>query len=221
MVLRRDVSINRRRVLGRAVAGLVGLSAGLVVPARAGKRLIATPRQARGPFYPVQWRGDIDNDLVRVSGEAAQALGQVVHIEGTVFDTAGKALANTVIEIWQVDANGIYLHPADNRGSRRTDPRFQGRGRTRTDRDGRYSFRTIRPVAYPGRTPHIHFRVAAPKRRQLTTQMYIDGEPQNARDGLLNSIRNPVQRAALIVKLEPIDHIERGALRGVFDIVLG
>ena len=191
-----------------------------MLPAAAGKRLIATPRQSRGPFYPVQWRGDIDNDLVRVRGEATRALGQVLHIEGVVLDTAGTPLPNTVIEIWQVDSRGVYLHPADNRGGRRTDPSFQGRGRARTDGDGRYRFRTIRPVAYPGRTPHIHFRVAPPKRRILTTQMYIDGEAKNASDGLLNGIRDPARREKLIVKLTPIDHIERSALRGFFDIVV-
>lgn len=220
MTHRLDTPLDRRQVLGGAAAAAACATAGLAMPAAAAKRLIATPRQSRGPFYPVHWRGDIDNDLVRVTGQAARALGQVLHIEGVVFDTAGMPLSNTVIEIWQVDSKGVYLHPADNRGSRRTDPRFQGRGRTRTDGDGRYRFRTIRPVAYPGRTPHIHFRVTPPKRRILTTQMYIDGEPRNASDGLLNGIRNRARREKLIVKLAPIDHIERGALRGFFDIVV-
>ena len=221
--------MERRRNLSRRVGRrtfIVGGSSALIAlpnptfATATGKRLLATPRQSKGPYYPVQWGGDVDNDLVRIKGREARALGQVVHINGIVMDMETNPIPDAVIEIWQVDSRGVYLHPTDNRGSRRVDSGFQGRGRTRTGRDGSYSFRTIRPVAYPGRTPHIHFRVAAPKRRALTTQMYIAGEPLNEKDSLLNSIRDPARRDKLIVKLSPIDHIEPNALRGYFDIVL-
>jgi protocatechuate 3,4-dioxygenase beta subunit len=86
--------------------------------------------------------------------------------------------------------------------------------------DGSYAFRTIRPVAYPGRTPHVHFAVSAPGRSPLVTQMYVAGEPLNARDGLYASIADPRRRAALTVALEPAGGIEEGALAGVFDVVL-
>lgn len=215
-----DTSIDRRRVLRGGLSVVSGAALALPSLSLAGERLIATPRQTRGPYYPVQWQGDVDNDLVKVTGHAAQALGQVVHVQGIVVDISGQPLPDAVVEIWQVDAKGVYLHPADNRGPRRPDPGFQGRGRTRTGADGSYWFRTIRPVAYPGRPPHIHFRVAAPKKRALTTQMYIAGDPLNDTDRLLNAIRNPARREKLIVKLRPIDHIERGALGGFFDIVV-
>ena len=89
-----------------------------------------------------------------------------------------------------------------------------------SDASGSYAFRTIKPVAYPGRTPHIHFAITAPGRAPLITQMYVAGEPLNARDGILNGIADRRQRDSVIVKLEPGDGIEAQALAGTFDIVL-
>src|SRR5829696_1285856 len=89
-----------------------------------------------------------------------------------------------------------------------------------SDADGAYRFRTIKPVPYPGRTPHIHFAIQAPGGRELVTQMYVAGEPLNARDGLYQAIRDPRQRAAVTVRLEPANGIEAGALAGQFDITL-
>jgi protocatechuate 3,4-dioxygenase beta subunit len=131
----------------------------------------------------------------------------------------GKPIAGARVEIWQCDANGRYIHSAD-RGSRPRDSAFQGFGRTVSGPDGSYRFRTIRPVPYPGRTPHIHFAVTAPGRGELVTQMYVAGEAQNERDGLYAGLRDPRQRAALTVRLEPASGIEAGALAGSFDIVL-
>jgi protocatechuate 3,4-dioxygenase, beta subunit len=182
---------------------------------------VVTPRQTEGPFYPVEWSGDIDNDLVVVTGEASKAQGQILHLEGRVLDVSGLPFADAAVEIWQCDANGIYRHPRDVGGARHRDAGFQGRGRTRTDAAGRYSFRTIRPVAYPGRTPHIHFNVTPTDKRALITQMYVFGEKQNARDGVLNGIRDPRQRDSVIVRLDPAEGLEPGALAGTFDIVLG
>lgn len=206
---------------------LVGASAAataLLLPrgaALAQAKLAATPRQTEGPFYPVEWAGDIDSDLVVVSGEAARAQGQVTHVRGRVLDLAGQPLANAQVEIWQCDANGVYRHPGDAGANRRRDAGFQGRGRTLTDAAGRYAFRTIRPVAYPGRTPHIHFKIAAAAGRPLVTQMYVFGERQNERDGVLNGIRDKRQRDSVIVRLDSADSIEPGALAGTFDIVIG
>jgi protocatechuate 3,4-dioxygenase beta subunit len=209
----------RRLMLTISAAAAALLSRGIVEPALA--KLIASPRQTMGPFYPSDWRGDADNDLVVVAGEAARAMGQVVRIEGRVLDNAGAALAGTKVEIWQCDAQGIYRHPADVQPGRLRDSGFQGRGRTITDAAGRYRFRTIRPVAYGGRTPHIHFKVQPPDTPALVTQMYVYGEKRNAADGVLNSIREPHQRDSVIVRLEPADRIEPGSLAGTFDIVIG
>ncbi len=205
---------------------LIGLSAAAAaqllpsVSARGQVKLTATPRQTEGPFYPRDWQDDADNDLVVVRGEATRALGQVMHIEGCVLEVSGRPIAGAAVEIWQCDARGIYLHPSDEGGDRRRDRGFQGRGRTLTDDGGRYRFRTIRPVAYGSRTPHIHFKVDPPSGRRLITQMYVFGETLNPQDGVLNGIRDARQRDSVIVRLETADRIEAGALAGNFDIVL-
>jgi protocatechuate 3,4-dioxygenase beta subunit len=147
--------------------------------------------------------------------------GQVVHLSGRVLGLSGESMPGAMVEIWQCDSKGVYLHPSDNRGSRRSDAAFQGRGRTLTDDRGRYSFRTIRPVSYPGRTPHIHFKVLPAGGSTLITQMYVFGEPQNERDGILNGIRDARQRESVIVRLDPADGLEAGALAGTFDLVIG
>lgn len=203
-----------------------GLAVAAAVPLRpralyAERLLTVTPPQTEGPFYPKDWTGDIDNDLVLVQGEAAKALGHVTHVSGKILDASGQPIRNAEVEIWQCDNNGIYRHPRDTSwfSKRERDPGFQSRGRMTTDTGGNYSFRTIRPVAYPGRTPHIHFKVAAPGKERLTTQMYVEGDPGNARDGILNSLPES-QRASVIVRLEEADRIEQGALAGVFNIVL-
>lgn len=186
----------------------------------AGARLVPSPPQTEGPFYPRDWEGDIDNDLVKVKGQDARALGDVLLLQGRVLDLLGRPIAGAAVEIWQCDARGVYRHPRDERGDRRRDPAFQGRGRTISDADGRYRFRTIRPVPYGGRTPHIHFRVEPREHDELTTQMYVFGEPRNARDGVLNAIRDPRQRDSVIVRLEPAERLEKDVLTGTFDIVL-
>lgn len=181
--------------------------------------LIVTPGQTEGPFYPAKLPTDMDWDLVRVQGQAAQAVGQVTHISGRILDKRGEVVRGAMVEIWQCDAHGIYNHPGDS-GHTRHDKAFQGYGRAQVDAGGRYAFRTIRPVAYPGRTPHIHFKVHAPGVGRLTTQMYVAGERQNASDGLLNAIRDRKARDSLVVSLAEAGDLEAGTLRGTFDIVL-
>lgn len=180
----------------------------------------ATPRQMLGPFYPVDWAGDADADLVRVTGEAAAAQGIVTHLRGRILDGRGEPLPGARVEIWQCDARGIYRHPRD--AEARRDMGFQGRGRVLSGPDGAYAFRTIRPVAYAGRTPHIHLAVAVPGRGEpLVTQLYVEGEPGNERDGLFRSLRDPAAREALMLRLEAADRIEPRALLAMRDIVLG
>ena len=182
--------------------------------------LVPTPAQTEGPFYPVVIPADSDADLVTVSGAAAPARGIVTHISGRVRDTAGRPIPGARVEIWQCDAQGLYDHPRQG-GLARRDKGFQGFGRFVTLADGAYRFRTIRPVAYVGRTPHIHFRIDVPDGRALTTQMYVAGEPGNERDGVLRSIRDPRQRQQVMVVLAVAEGLEQGALAGTFDIVLG
>ncbi|WP_209318784.1 dioxygenase family protein [Falsiroseomonas selenitidurans] len=208
----------RRLLLASASAALATPWLGGIAGAQPAAALVPTPRQTPGPYYPVDWTGDADGDLVRVTGTDAAAQGVVTHLRGRVLDAQGAPVAGAVVEIWQCDAFGRYRHPRDRQDGR--DPGFQGRGRVQAAADGSYAFRTIRPVAYPGRTPHIHAAVAASGRAPLVTQFYVEGEPLNARDGLFNAVRDARQREALMLRLDRADAIETGALLAVRDIVL-
>ncbi|MDH3233319.1 MAG: protocatechuate 3,4-dioxygenase [Alphaproteobacteria bacterium] len=207
-----DAFLPRRRVLASGLSAAAFVAA---TPALAALR--PTPRQTRGPFYPDKFPLDSDNDLVRVKGKAARALGEVTHLSGRVLDTDGKPVAGARIEIWQCDANGVYHHQGDGRLGR-IDGNFQGYGRTRAAADGGYRFRTIKPVPYPGRTPHIHFAVAAPGFEEISTQMYIEGHPQNARDFLYRQVAG--SGVPIAARFSSASEIERGALKARFDLVL-
>lgn len=207
--------ISRRRLLA-------GLGGGTLLLASPGifAELLLTPAQTLGPFYPDQLPLDQDNDLLLVGDQPTQASGTVVQLHGQILDARGNSLKGAQVEIWQVDANGIYLHSRGGDRARR-DANFQGYGRFETASDGRYRFRTIRPVAYSGRTPHIHFAVTLPGQPRFVTQCYIRGEPRNERDGILNAIRDPRTREQLIVPFSPVAGSTVGEQLARFDIVLG
>jgi protocatechuate 3,4-dioxygenase beta subunit len=210
------ISVTRRRLVAAAIgAWATAPSLGALAASP-----IPTPPQTTGPFYPRELPLDRDNDLATVAGASARAQGQLTHVFGTVRDADGRPLRGAQVEIWQCNAFGRYHHSNDRRDAP-LDPGFQGFGETVTADDGAYRFRTIKPVPYPGRTPHIHFAVIAPGGGRLVTQMYIEGEPGNARDGLLNSIRDEAARRSVIVALRPAPDVEASALAGTFDIVLG
>ena len=139
-----------------------------------------TPAQTEGPFYPVALPADSDADLL-VNGTLRYTRGQPAWIEGSVSDLDGRPVRGAVVEIWQCDDAGHYHHPGDGD---RADRAFQGFGRVAVDSEGRYRFHTIRPVAYGGRAPHIHVKVKLAARDLLTTQLYVQGDVGNERDGL-------------------------------------
>jgi protocatechuate 3,4-dioxygenase beta subunit len=213
-------SIDRRRLLATVggAGALVALTARAAVGAGA---LLPTPAQATGPFYPPTLPLDADADLVQVAGQAQRASGTILHLGGRILDANGRAVGGARVEIWQCDAFGVYHHPGDRRGP--AEPQFQGFGHALADAEGGYRFRTIVPVAYPGRTPHIHFRVVVPGGHPLTTQMYFAGEPLNDGDFLYRRLGE--RRADVTVLLVPAPELEpsakTGAKRAGFDIVLG
>jgi protocatechuate 3,4-dioxygenase beta subunit len=206
-------AMNSHRLLRRrAVAAVLmaGPALWLGVRAKPAARR-ATPAQTEGPFYPVVFPDDADNDLLR-NGALEYPEGRAVWLAGTVRDLAGQPLPGAQVEIWQCDQAGHYHHPGDGG---RADPRFQGYGRCIVAADGGYRFRTLRPAAYSGRTPHIHVKVRLGARELLTTQVYVADEPGNPRDFLWRRL-DAADRAALTVPFVPGE----GGLRANFPIVV-
>jgi protocatechuate 3,4-dioxygenase beta subunit len=173
-------------------AALIACPVVLTAHAQPVPRPRPTPVQTEGPFYPVAFPADADNDLLR-NGALRYQRGQPAWLDGTLRDLEGRPVRGAQVEIWQCDEAGHYDHPGD--GSRQ-DPAFQGFGRTAVDADGRWRFRTIRPVPYSGRTPHIHVKVRLGQRELLTTQLYVEGDPGNARDFLWRRL-DTADRAAV------------------------
>lgn len=200
--------------------GFAITSAGLWVPGAFAEQLTLTPRQTEGPFYPKHLPLDTDNDLLVINDSLTPAVGEVTHLGGRVLDERGQPIRGALVEIWQVDHHGVYLHEG-SAGRERQDVNFQGFGRFLTGGSGEYYFRTVKPVAYPGRTPHIHFAIKIPGREKWTTQCYIKGEPQNERDGLIRAIADEAQRASVMVDFLPLEGSTAGELSARFDIVLG
>lgn len=192
----------RHFIAGMAGTALVPLAAAQPKPRSSDVR--ATPVQTLGPFYPrdaAERPRETDADLIKVEGDRVLTKGVPIYLTGRVLDRRGDALANAVVEIWQCDANSVYHHPAGGAEAER-DPNFQGYGVSRTDASGSFHFRTIRPVAYPGRTPHIHVRVVASGLAPVATQLYLPDDPGNRRDFLFTRL-NADEQAALTLRLEP------------------
>ena len=186
-----SLSLSRRTVAAALVA-LPAVWTGARAQAPAPRR--ATPSQTEGPYYPVALPKDSDADLLR-NGTLSYTRGQPVWLDGTVTDLQGKPVAGAQVEIWQCDEAGHYHHPGDGD---RADKAFQGFGKVVAGTDGRYRFRTIRPAAYSGRTPHIHVKVRLGQRELLTTQLYVAGDPGNERDGIWRRM-DAQDRAAVTV----------------------
>ncbi len=209
----------RRNFVLTGVAA-TGALAGSLAGAKTGTdALTKTPAQTAGPFYPESLPLDSDNDLVQIEGRAERAKGEVVNLIGHVCTPAGEPIPGSRVEIWQCDANGRYHHSRDT-NSAELDENFQSFGFTTTDADGRYRFRTIKPVSYPGRTPHIHAKVILPDATELTTQLYVRGEPQNERDGLFNRLGSDARKQAASADFKP-DPNEPSVLLAQWDIVVG
>lgn len=175
-----------------------------------------TPPASEGPFYPTSGMrfDDIDNDLVKITGEVEQAGGEVVKLAGRVLDSAGKPIAGARVEIWQCDVKGRYLH-RDDYGMSSRDHAFQGFGHDLSGVDGSYSFRTIKPVPYAGRTPHIHVKVLVDNRERLTTQFYLPDHPANQNDWLYQRVPQ-AKRELVTMNFLPGEQV----LRAVLDIVV-
>ena len=207
---------DRRRI----IQGIAFGAAAFATPGLFAEQLIVTPPVGEGPFYPDKMPLDTDNDLLIINDSITPAVGEITHLSGRVVSKTGEPIRNAFVEIWQVDNTGAYIHSGSANRNKK-DKNFQGYGRFLTDSKGNYYFRTVKPVAYPGRTPHIHFGISKNGHRIFTTQMLINGEPRNERDGLFRNVRDPLARETLLVDFNPIQDSKIGELAANFDIVLG
>jgi len=203
----------RRKLIG-------SMALAFAAPGAFAEQLALTPRQTEGPFYPDRLPLDTDNDLLIINDGITPAVGEVTHLTGRLLDSKGDPIRNATVEIWQVDGKGVYLHKGSN-GADKRDVNFQGFGRFLTGSTGEYYFRTIKPVSYPGRTPHIHFAVKMKGREKWTTQCYVKGEARNEKDGVLRGIKDARARESVIVDFAPIKNSKAGELAAKFDIVMG
>jgi len=171
--------VRRKMILGIAALPLPGIASAAM----------RTPGGSEGPFYPTAGMrfNDVDNDLVKIRDRVEQASGEVVRIRGRIFDRNGKAIAAAQVEIWQCDVKGRYLHRSDYGWSSR-DKAFQGFGIDTTNNEGEFSFRTIKPVPYSGRAPHIHLKIFQGGQERLTTQLYLPDHPDNETDWIYQQI---------------------------------
>jgi protocatechuate 3,4-dioxygenase, beta subunit len=207
---------SRRGFLAAAGAGV------FAVPSLLAADPTRTPAQTEGPFYPDKLPLDTDNDLLILNEGSTLGVGDITHLTGKVLDAKGNPLGGAVVEIWQCDGNGVYLHTRDSgKKQDKQDKNFQGFGRFTTDKSGAYYFRTIKPVPYPGRTPHIHFKVKKDRKELLVTQLYIAGEKANETDGPYMDVKDKKQRESITVEFAKIKGSKSGELAAAFDIVLG
>ena len=212
-------SRSRRRFLAGVGAGTAALAVGREwARGEFAEQLMITPRLTEGPFYPDKMPLDTDNDLIIVNDSITPAIGEITHLGGKILGPTGSPVRNAVVEIWQVDHAGIYLNSRDRRHGE-PDKNFQGYGRFLTDSTGSYYFRTIKPVPYTGRCPHIHFAINQNGRRIYTTQMMIKGDPQNERDMVFREAGDGA--AAIAVEFKPLPDSKIGELSANFNIVMG
>jgi len=220
--MKRQHGISRRkltRYLGIA-SGFALLRSSFAI----GKTLQPTPHQTEGPFYPVVEQMDKDLDLTRIKGHSQSATGETILVRGQVLDTRAQPLKNAVVDVWQANHHGRYSHPAD-RNQAPLDPHFQGWGVIKTDDDGWYNIRTIKPGAYPlsavnesgWRPRHLHFKVAQPGFKTLDTQMYFRGDPLIANDLVVSELST--ERRELLIVDSALDEAS-GLPLFRFDIVL-
>jgi len=168
-----------------------------------------------------------DGDLSRVTPGGARAMGQLISVSGRVTDEDGAPLTGAVIEIWQANSAGKYIHELD-RHEAPVDPNFSGEAHLMTGEDGQYQFRSIKPGAYPvmesdwwWRPPHIHFSIFGPSwMNRFVTQIFFPGEPLNETDLLFNGVPDLEARQRLLLQPQPTTVGSFNILKFHLDFVL-
>jgi len=213
----RSFSSRRRMLYGSAAFG-----AALFTTRGLFAELLETPSLTEGPFYPDKLPLDQDNDLIRINDSTTPAVGDITNLTGRILSPTGEPIRNAVIEIWQCDANGVYLHSRDSvRRQNEQDKHFQGFGRFETGARGEYRFRTIKPVVYVGRpSPHIHFKVLKGDRELLTSQLFIAGHEGQNVDGVFRRLK-PEERQLVQADFRRVPDSAAPEYAVSYDIVIG
>jgi protocatechuate 3,4-dioxygenase beta subunit len=211
-------NFNRRGFLTRLASGI------LVVASSGGatfaEELVRTPWQTEGPFYPNLLPLDKDNDLIVVSNSITRAVGEVTHLSGRILDANGSPVKGASSKSGRWITIGVYLHNGSDNFSGR-DKNFQGLWPLRDRRVGRYRFRTIKPVPYPGRTPHIHVKVKKAGARTADHQVYVKEIPKTRATACCaaSGTRRRASRSSWTSR--PCTGSKIGERAARFDIVLG
>jgi protocatechuate 3,4-dioxygenase beta subunit len=208
-------SEQRRRFLRNAAFTAAAFS----TPGLFAEELTRTANQAEGPFYPDRMPLDTDNDLLLLNDAITPAVGEVTHLTGRILDLSGNPIRNAVVEIWQADQTGSYIHTKGRK--EKMDKNFQGFGRFLTGSTGEYYFRCIKPTKYVGRAPHIHYAIKKNGKRILTTQLYVKGDPQNEKDFLFKEAKTAKAKATLVTDFKPIAESKTGELAANWDLIVG
>ncbi len=208
------IPLSRRRL----VQSLTLTAAGLWAPGAFAELLTMTPAMTEGPFFPDKLPLDQDNDLIRMSDHTTPAVGTITNLSGRVLDKNGNPVKDALVELWQADDHGTYIHTKGAAQGER-DPGFQGYGKFETAKDGGWKFRTIKPGLYTGRTRHYHFGVTLKGQPRFTTQLFFKDEPGNAKDGILRGLRDEKLLAAVVREFKPVADTKE--LAATWDIVLG
>ena len=212
------IAMNTRRHFIRHLAFGTGL---LAAPGAFADALRQTTKVGYGPFYPDHLPLDTDNDLLVINDALTSAIGEVAYVSGRVLGPDGEPVRNAVVEIWQADSTGTYIHSKSRGDKAGADKNFQGYGRFITGSSGEYLFRTIKPVGYSGRCPHIHYAVKTPGHDNFTTECHIKGHPLNDKDMVRSRLKDDAERDAISVDYTPLPGAKAGELAAKFDIVLG
>ena len=214
-------SVDRRRFLNAVSIATLGALAPRGVFAQ---KLTETAQTTEGPFYPDKFPLDTDNDLLILNDSLTPAVGEITHLTGHVFTSSGLPVRNAIVEIWQTDAGGSYVHTGGRQEKTPYDGNFQGYGRFLSDAKGQYYFRTIKPVEYTligaHRCPHVHVAISQNGRRIFTSQLLIKGHPANVGDGVVKSL-DPKALQTILVEFKPLPGSTLGELTANFDVVLG
>ena len=220
-------TLSRRQLLVASFIGLTTSAIGGVSACGQVKRgpCPLTPPQTEGPFYPVEDQIDENNDLTFVSGHAGKAEGTVIYVIGQVQDDYCRPVEQVRVEIWQASAKGRYRHPGDRNNPVPLDQNFQGWGESMTDPEGRYLFKTIHPGQYPAgpgwvRPSHIHFKVLGKGVRELTTQMYFEGDQYLEQDRIFLAVPSAQQQHVIVTSETPGSDFPPDALVYRFNLVV-